>query len=115
MLLFIKISFPWEHAILRPPALRRPGVKADVVPTSTHCDVAVDDPLNFKTIYENAGGKPERLPPGTHNVQLLRLARVCWSRKERVVLHWSFCGQRNLSTAHNAYREGRCPKSVLYD
>ena len=45
-------------------------VKADVVPTSTHCDVAVlDDPLNFKTIYENRGqSKPERLPPGTRTM-----------------------------------------------
>ena len=38
------------------------------MPTSTHCDVAVmDDPLNFKTIYDNRGQSlPQRLPAGTH-------------------------------------------------
>merc|ERR1719440_2398156 len=41
---------------------------ADAMPTSTHCDVAVmDDPLNFKTIYDNRGQSlPQRLPAGTH-------------------------------------------------
>ena len=43
---------------------------ADAPPTSTHCDVTVmDDPLNFKTIFESRGQSlPQRLPDGTHTM-----------------------------------------------
>ena len=91
-------------------------VKADVVPTSTHCDVAVlDDPLNFKTIYENRGqSKPERLPPGTHTMCNYYDSQEYVGREKLGRAALELCGQRNLSTAHNAYREGETVRRVHY-